>query len=167
MSDEPQYEPGGMSSRKPTDFRVPPRSWIVWIAIFGGLILLMLFRDRKDTEGELVPQNTFLRMVDSNQIARATINYSAQTLPLTEINGQYYRLDSGGKRLPLNDPHSLVLFHTKARLTERMEDKLFNLPQIEARQPNTMLLNLVWSVLPMLVIAVLIWFSFIARIKRV
>ena len=47
-------------------------------------------------------------------------------------------------------------------MTGNLEEKLFNLPQLEARQANTMLL---WNVLPIF-IAAMIWFFFIRRIKR-
>jgi len=55
-----------------------------------------------------------------------------------------------------------IPFRTKVRMTGNLEEKLFNLPQLEARQANTMLL---WNVLPIF-IAAMIWFFFIRRIKR-
>src|SRR5207247_1260616 len=58
-------------------------------------------------------------------------------------------------------------FRTKVRLTRELEEKLFKLPQFEARQPNTMVMSIIWSLLPIVVIAVLIWFFFIRQIKRI
>src|SRR5207302_9790949 len=113
--------------------------WIVWIAIFGGIILLMLFRDRMETQGELLSQYRFQLLVDSNQIAQATINYSPQNPYLTEIVGKYIKAEGAGNRE--------TAFRTKARLTPKMEEKLLSLPQFEVREPNTMLLSVVWSVL--------------------
>lgn len=167
MSDGPQYQPGGVNPKVSAEFRVPPRTWFVWVAILGGIILLMLVRDHMGTDSEFLPQYAFLRMVDSNQIAQATISYNPQNSPLAEITGKYYKLDSRGERLPANDPHALVPFHSAARLTENMEDKLFNMPEFQPREPHTMLMNVIWSVLPIFIIAVLIWFFFIARIKKV
>ena len=152
--------------RKPGEFRVPPRTWLVWIAIFGGIILLMMFRDRMDTQGEVTSQFKFQQLVDSNLIAQATIHYSPQNPFLTEINGKYYRLDSSGNRVKTaSGQEELVAFRTKARLTEKMEEKLLALPQFEVKEPNTMLLSVVWSILPILLIATLIWFFFIRQIK--
>ena len=51
------------------------------------------------------------------------------------------------------------------RLTPKLEKKLLALPQFEPREPNTMLLSFMLSVLPILVIAALIWFFFIRQIK--
>ena len=61
---------------------------MVWIAIFGGIILLMLFKDRMDTPGDVLNQYQFQELVDSNQIAQATINYNPQNSALNEIIGQ-------------------------------------------------------------------------------
>src|SRR5579863_6994738 len=83
---------------KQGEFRVPPRTWVVWIAIFGGIILLMLFRDRLDNQGEMLSQYALFQKVESNQIAQATINYSPQSLP--EITGKYHKTDTAGKILP-------------------------------------------------------------------
>jgi cell division protease FtsH len=165
MSEENRYNDDDKNSRKPSEFKVPPRTWVIWIAIFGGIIMLMLLKDRMETPGEVLSQYVFLQKVESNQIAQATINYSPQSPLLTEITGKYFRTDSEGRHIKVEGKEELVAFRTKARLTEKMEDKLFNLPQYEPREPNTMLLTAVWSVLPILVIATLIWFFFIRQIK--
>ncbi len=158
MSEENRYNDDDKNPRKPGEFKVPPRTWIIWIAIFGGIIMLMLLKDRMETPGKTLLQYDFLQKVESNLVAEATVNYNPQSPLLTEIIGKYYSTNSEGKR-------ELVAFRTKARLTEKMEDKLYNLPQFEPREPNTMLLTAVWSVLPILVIATLIWFFFIRQIK--
>lgn len=150
---------------KKGEFRVPPRTWIVWIAIFGGIILLMLFRDRMDSQGELLTQYRFQELVESNQIAQATINYSPQSMALTEVMGKYYKTDSSGNRVKENGQDKLVTFRTKARLYPELEKKLLQLQQFEVREPNTMLLGVLWSILPIILIAVLIWFFFIRQIK--
>src|SRR5438105_7460440 len=65
------------------------------------------------------------------------------------------------------DTQKQVPFRTRVRMTGSLEDKLFKMPQFEARQPNTVLMSVIWSLLPIVVIAVLIWFFFIRQIKRV
>jgi len=166
MSEENRYNDDDKNSRKPGEFKVPPRTWVIWIAIFGGIIMLMLLKDRMETPGKVLSQYDFLQKVESNHIAEATINYSPQSPLLTEIIGKYYRTDPEGKRIKTVDgKDELVAFRTKARLTEKMEDQLYSLPQFEPHEPNTMLLTAIWSVLPILVIATLIWFFFIRQIK--
>ena len=92
------------------EFRVPPRTWIVWIAIFGGIILLMLFKERLDSPADTLNQYAFQLLVDSNAISEATINYNPQS-PLQEIVGKYYKVE--------NDHKTAVAFRAKARLTEK------------------------------------------------
>src|SRR5436305_2350597 len=101
MADDNKYSDDDKNPRK-GEFRVPPRTWIVWIAIFGGIVLLMLFRDRMETQGDPLSQYRFQQLVDSNQIAQATINYSPQNPYLTEIVGKYFKTDSSGARVAKN-----------------------------------------------------------------
>ena len=90
MSDDNKHSDEEKNPRKGGEFRVPPRTWIVWIAIFGGIILLMLFKEKMEAPGELISQYRFQQLVDSNQIAQATINYNPQN-PLNEVIGRYYK----------------------------------------------------------------------------
>ena len=148
--------------KKGGEFRVPPRTWIVWIAIFGGIIMLMLMRDKWETQGEPLPQWRFMQLYDSNLIAQAVVNYNPQNPLLTEIIGRYIEADKDGNVIKGAKEKP---FRTRARLTEKYEGRLFRDPRIEPREPNTMLLSVVWSVLPIVIIAALIWFFFIRQIK--
>jgi len=58
-------------------------------------------------------------------------------------------------------------FTAKVRLTPRLENHIFSLPQFEPHEPNTVLTSVLVSVLPFVIIAVLIWFFFIRQIKKV
>ena len=125
MADENRYNDEDKNSRKGGEFKVPPRTWVVWIAIFGGIILLMLFKERMDSPGEVLTQYRFQQLVESNQIKEATVNYSPQNPLLNEVVGKYYKdADRKGEAVP---------FRAKVRLTEKMEEKLYALPQFEAR----------------------------------
>ncbi|HWX18301.1 MAG TPA: ATP-dependent zinc metalloprotease FtsH [Candidatus Binatia bacterium] len=160
MADENRYNDDDKNPRKSGEFKVPPRTWIVWIAIFGGIILLVLFKDRIEPQGELLTQYRFQQLLDSNQIAKATINYSPpQSSSLNEITGAYYK-----------DPEhkgsgDQVAFRVKARLTPDLEARLLSMKEIEPREPNTMVWSMVVGVLPFVLIAALIWFFFIRQIK--
>jgi cell division protease FtsH len=167
MSDDNKYNEDDKNSKKGGEFRVPPRTWVVWIAIFGGIILLMVMRDRWESPGTLINQYQFQQLVDSNQIAKATINYNPQDPYLTEIVGTFYKTDSAGVRMQGKDGDMKENFRGKFRLTNRLERKLLSgqYPQFEVKEPNTMLLSLVWSILPFAAIAAFIWFFFIRQIK--
>src|SRR5208283_119754 len=64
-----------------------------------------------------------------------------------------------------NDPKTEAAFRAKVRLYPELEKKLLTLPQFEPREPNTMLFSFLLSILPIVVIAALIWFFFIRQIK--
>ncbi len=155
MADDNKYSDDDKNPKK-GEFRVPPRTWIVWIAIFGGIILLMLFKEKLDSPPDTLSQYAFWQLVDSNLLAEATVNYSPQSPSLNEIIGKYYKDDRHTTTAP---------FRAKVKLTEKMEDKLYSLPQVSPREPNTMLMSVAVSVLPFIIIAALIWFFFIRQIK--
>src|SRR5207248_7559367 len=166
MPDENKYNDDDKNPKKGGEFRVPPRTWIVWIAIFGGIILLMLMRDKWESQGEKLPQWRFMQLFESNLIAQAVVNYSPQNQLLVEIIGKYHLADKDGNLIKGENGRAKDYpFITKARLSQDTENQLFSNPNIEPREPNTMLLSVVWSILPIIVIAALIWFFFIRQIK--
>jgi cell division protease FtsH len=143
--------------KKGGEFRVPPRTMIVWIAILGGITLLMLFKDRMETPGDNLKQTRFMELVESNQIVQATINYNPQGTYLREITGKYKKTDDGRT--------VIAPFQAKIVLYPELEKKLVNNPVFEPREPNTMLFSFMLSILPIIIIAALIWFFFIRQIK--
>ena len=60
MADENKEKKGG-------EFRVPPRTWILWIAIIGAIPLLFLFKDPRDNP-EVFTQAKFIEYFRSGQI---------------------------------------------------------------------------------------------------
>ena len=165
MSDDNRHSDEDKNSRKTGEFRVPPRTWIVWIAIFGGIVLLMFLRDGMESPAEELQQGAFQQLVESNQIAEATINYNPQNLALTQVTGNYYKTEDGKRVKDSQGKDVLVPFQAKVRIPDSLEAKLLALPGVEVREPNTMLLSVLWSVLPIVLIAALIWFFFIRQIK--
>ena len=169
------------NQKKSGEFRVPPRTYVVWIVILGGIIALMMLKQKMPGTGENLPPHRFLMLMESNQIVEATINYNAQTPFLTEIVGKY-KPDPETKRNPEAEPkrsgqvdakpgaepdpaQALVTFRTKVRLTPKLEEKLLWMPQFQPHEQNQVLLSVVYSLLPILLIAVLVWFFFIRQIK--
>ena len=159
MADENRYSDDEKNPKRGGEFKVPPRTWIVWIAIFGGIILLMLFKDRMEKPLDQISQHRFQQLLESNLIVSMTVNYSPQSPALNEIVGTY-RESSKSTEVP---------FRAKVRLTPNMEEKLFSgeYPNVEPKEPNTMLMNVAFSVLPFVIIAALIWFFFIRQIKKI
>ena len=169
MSDENRYNDDDKSPRKGGEFRVPPRTWIIWIAILGGIIALMLAKDKVENQGQTITQYDFIKKAQANQIASAKISYSPQNPFLTDISGTYLEMESDGVTpIKGKDGQAVsVPFHLKARLTENLEETLmYELKdQFKVEEPNTIWTSVIISVLPFVVIGTLIWFFFIRQIK--
>ncbi len=103
----------------------------------------------------------FCTKFDSNQIATATIVVNQQSLPLTEINGFYYRAEKDGK---LTKDEIPFVVHN-AWLTPEMMNALTHSPKIAISAPNVVVMNLLWGIAPFLIFGVLFWFFFIRQIK--
>ena len=165
MADENKSNGDGKGAKKGGEFRVPPRTWIVWIAIFGGIIMLMLLCGKLDSQAEVLSQYEFFQKVDSNLVASATINYGAQSVYLQEISGKYYKLDKDGNKVMEAGKPKEFAFRTKARLTEQMENKLLALREIEPHEPNPLWYSFGIQLIFFLGIALFIWFFFIRQLK--
>jgi len=163
MSDENKKRDDG--GKKNGEFRVPPRTYIIWIAILGAIPLLMVFKGAGPTSGDILTQVQFMQAFSSNQIVQGTIAYDPQSL-LHEIRGKYYKTDKSGVRIEASGkPPEPVPFVAKVRLTDQFEDRVLNSGLFETKVPNTVLLGLIYSLGPILVIGLLIWFFFIRQIK--
>src|SRR3989475_984710 len=126
---------------------------------------LPIFKDKMDWQGNTLKQFRFQQLVDSKLISEGIIHYSPQNGALTDIQGKYYSTDNAGNHIKKDGKDEEIPFRTKVRLTPELEAQIVNDPHIEPREPSTMLLSVVWSVLPIIVIAALIWFFFIRQIK--
>jgi cell division protease FtsH len=152
MSEEDKNKKGG-------EFRMPPRTWIVWIAIICTVVFVVLLRNNMDSRGEFLSPYQFNQLLDANLIKDGIINFGQQSSVTTEISGKYYKVDRDGKK---SDP---IPFWTKVALTQPMIERLQYDEHFKLVEPNTMLLSVLWSVLPILLIGAFIWFIFIRQIK--
>jgi cell division protease FtsH len=159
--DNKQNDKDKNSNKGSGEFRVPPRTWIVWVAIIASIVALVMFRGKLEPTGEDLNPQKFLELVDSNLIAAVSLNYSPASGPVAIIEGTYYKTDAAGKKL-----NEVVPFRTTTLLTEKLQDKLINLPAFTIPKPaNQLVLNIVWGVLPFVLIGGFIWFFFIRQIK--
>ena len=165
MSDDNKQE-----RKKNGEFKVPPRTYLLWIAILAAIPLLMFFKNTATNQGDPLSQSQFMAKLHSDNIAKGIIIYDPQSLFVREIHGKYYKTDpewsTTGKRVLDNGGKPIeVPFSAKVRLTDSMEDEVLATGLFEPKQPNTVLISLVYSILPILVIGALIWFFFIRQIK--
>src|SRR5215213_4450458 len=131
------------------EFKVPPRTYLLWIAIVLAIPLLMIFRNNSGTPAEVLTQTQFIEKVESNLITKGTIIYDPQSAWLHEIRGKYIRTDASGQQVLDSAGKPVeVAFTAKARLTEKVEEKILASGRFDTKQPNTMLLGILYSLFP-------------------
>jgi cell division protease FtsH len=160
MADDNRYNDEDKSPKRGGDFKVPPRTWVVWVAIIAGIIMLVTFKSKMDLQPSTLSSYDFQQKVDSNLIASVQLNFNPQSPLVAEITGSYYKTDDKGNKL-----NETVQFRTKTLLTDKIQQELTSMPPFEVHEPNQFLLSAVLTVLPIIVIAVVIWFIFIRQIK--
>ena len=143
------------------EFRVPPKTWIVWTAIIATLVALVMMKSKYDNVADpMLFSEKFLGLLESNLVASASVNFNPQTHPVEIVEGFYYKTDAAGKKTDEKVP-----FRTKIFLTEKIQDQLNHLPASGITEPNQLLWSFLLGVLPFLLIGGFIWFFFIRQIK--
>src|SRR5436190_9796923 len=145
----PEDNRNDRNGKKGGEFKVPPRTYILWIAILGAIPLLMFFRNNATSSGENVSQAQFEQMVESNTITRAVIVIGPPGTSLNDVSGRYVRTEPDGKQTE-------VAFKAKVLLYTALQEKVFKSRKFEVKEANTVLLGLLYSVFPILVIGLLI-----------
>ncbi len=165
MADDNKKQDDDKGGKKMGEFRLQPRTWLVWVIIIGGIILLVTMKDRLEVPRATLSQYEFFQKVDSNLVASASINYGAQSA-LTEIVGSYYRTTADGSKVMKDGGKAEeVPFRTKARLTEALENKLLTVEKIEPHEVSALLYSLGIQLLFLAVIGLFLWFFFIRQIR--
>jgi cell division protease FtsH len=154
------------NKKKNGEFKVPPRTYLLWIAILIAIPLLMFFKNSAGTQGEQLSQVEFIEKFHAGDIVSGLIIYDPQSPYLHDVRGIYYKTDLNGQRVfdaagkPLE-----VKFHARVRLPEALEEKVLDSRIFQTKGTNPMVFSLVYSLLPILLIGALIWFFFIRQIK--
>ncbi|MGK0198708.1 MAG: cell division protease FtsH [Yoonia sp.] len=141
------------------------RPWLVWVAILGFIPLLIMLRDGSDQRAEDITYPFFMKLVENEQIERATITYNPQSPDLHEVAGTYNKRDSGGRAIGENGKELIQPFRLKIPSNEEDEKRLLATGKFTAQQPNTLLWSFLAGILPFLLIALFIYFFFVHQIK--
>ena len=158
--DSNQKESGGQKKPPTNGFaKIPTFTLLAWAGIIVALIALVMLQKHYQTPPIILSQAEFLEKFHSNQISKATINLGGQSSLLTPITGEYLEEGKDGK------PVSVAFTAPNVYLTQKMLDELLVSKKIEPGAPNAMLMNAVWTIGPIIFIALLFWFFFIRQIK--
>ena len=163
MANKNNKDDDGMN--KGGDFKISPRTWVVWMVIIGVIMMLMMFRERPETRVHTLSYNDFITKVESNQIASGTVIFNPQSPELKEITGRYYKVNENGKVVLENGKPVEVPFQIKTVLLEEDLKKVLKSGKFETREPNTLFSQILIGILPVLIIVAAIYFFLIRQIK--
>ena len=123
-----------------------------FLAILGAAVVLFTMKSRYATPAVELSQAQFLDKFASNQIAEAELVVHQQSLPLEDITGTFYRMDTNDKVTSERVP---FVVHN-AWFTPKQQTQLVHLPTTTYYAPNVVVKNLFWALLPFLVLGVCI-----------
>ena len=161
FDDNPNLKDNG-GKKKPSGNgfdKIPTFTLLAWAGIIAATVALFMMKNHISTPSTVLSQSEFLNKFQSNQIAHATINFNAQSSPLTPISGEFLETGKDGKQA------KVAFVSPNAMLTQKMLDQLLVSDKIEAGAPNAAVMNLVWGVAPFVILGLLFWFFFIRQIK--
>ncbi|HEV8541296.1 MAG TPA: ATP-dependent zinc metalloprotease FtsH [Verrucomicrobiae bacterium] len=156
MSDENKQNG---KDRKSGDVKVPPRNWLVWTLILVAIPVVIFLRTKTEHAfpAMLRPQLEAL-LADKDSKIDGKIYYAPpQSSMLSEISGRYFITNAQGAL-------SEMPFRTKTHLTDDLTQKLLD-RGFQEGEPNTLLMSVFVTVLPILLVAFLVYFFFIRQIK--
>jgi cell division protease FtsH len=160
MFDE-DSNPKNSGSKKPSGngfSKIPTFTLLAWAAIIIATVGLFMMKNHYSTPPVTLTQSEFLTKFHSNQIVKATINFGAQSSPLTPISGEYVDTKDGKQ-------NKVTFVAPNAMLTQKMLDELLVSDKVEAGAPNALLTNFIWGIAPFVILGLLFWFFFVRQIR--
>src|SRR5438094_637125 len=149
----------GKNEKKGNEIKVPPRTWLLWIGILALIPLLWKFNKNFETKYRVPSHAEFVNLVTNDLIIEGTINYNPQTEHgLNEITGRYWEVKGPNDKVEMP-------FKIKTRLLPDLEKMLWASGKFKGSEPNTLLLGVIYSLLPFILLAALIWFFLIRQLK--
>ena len=122
--------------KKSGEFRVPPRTWILWIAILGAIPLLLLFRTQPDREKDHLSEPAFMELFNTNKITSGTIWWDIQSPLLQDVSGIYIKgYAADGKPV-------LGKFTATIHIDDTLMEQLRASGKFESKRPNTLVQNM-------------------------
>ena len=142
------------NDKKVNDSKAQPRTYLLWILIVGAIPLLFVLRKNTEVKYTNLARHQLVELLDANQIVSGTIHYTPQSAVLKEISGKFLTNDASGAKVEMP-------FRTTTRLNDDLEKRLLDSPVFSTAEPNTFVMSLFFTVLPILVVAFLVYFFFI------
>lgn len=160
MSDNNKYSDNGGGPRNGGEYKQSPQKWLYWLLILSIIPALIIIQGKGERKVETLTHTQFVELVDQNKITEAEISYNPQSPELREITGKY---DADDKTAP--GGKASKAFRIKTRLNEPLEEKILMSGKFKTVEPNNMFMGLFVTLLPLLVIALLLYFFLFRQIK--
>src|SRR5947208_2170743 len=148
----------GRNDKKGTEIRVPPRTWLIWIGIIALIPLVWKFHSQVETKYRAPTYTEFVGLVTNNLIVKGVINYDPQSPDVREIVGKFIEIDGAGNKVK-------VPFKIETPLSPQLQEKLLSTGKFKPQKPNTLLLGVLYSLLPFVLFGALVWFFLIRQLK--
>lgn len=154
MSDENKDKNAG-KDRKSGDVKVPPRNWLIWTIILVAIPVVIFFRTKTESNYEVITRQTLESWLETTNRIEGKIYYPPpQSSALAEVTGKYYPGEGAQPKV----------FRAKTRISEKFEETLLD-EGFQEGEPNTLLMSVFVTILPILLVAFLVYFFFIRQIK--
>jgi cell division protease FtsH len=156
MSDENR----NTDDKKAGDFRRPnPRTLLLWIAILAVIPILLMLRDRTEQKPDKLTFVQLTEKLEKDLIAEGKIVYQQSRVQI--IKGRYYPTDKDG----VAQKDKAMPFRVDTPLTDKMTEKLIESGKFEPEEPNPLITNIFFSLLPILVLVGIVYFFLIRQIR--
>ena len=169
MADDNKNNNAEKDPKQAGEFRMlPPRTWVVWSAIIGIVVLFVMANEKKlmGPAPANVTQYEFEAMLASNTIVKAKVSFTPQTFPSAEITGAHFKTDKDGEVLKeAGKPVEVVFIVKDVMLSESLIDQWRKSSKIQFHKPDTLLFNVLLNLLTIGLVLFVIYFVFIRQIK--
>ncbi|MSU35366.1 MAG: ATP-dependent metallopeptidase FtsH/Yme1/Tma family protein [Pedosphaera sp.] len=142
----------------PSEPRLSPKTWIIWILVALLVPALIMVNKVQQRGLKTINYRQLMDLVESNRIDSAVISADPSGGAVKEIRGIYREEGAGGKETP-------QLFTLKDWIHPDDYRKLQLTGHFRTEAPNTLIWQLLYSLLPFLLIAGLVYFLFVRQIK--
>ena len=155
MADDNNYPPG---DKRPTEPRMPARTWVLMIMLVACVPLLMYLNTRRHPTATAITQRDLISLIQTNTVKDGVVHYGSDSRSVDVVSGSYPKLDSAGST-------NWVNFFAEAKLTPDLEATLLNELGFRPQRSSNLWLSVMVQLLPILLIAFIIYFAFIRQIR--
>ncbi len=149
--------------------QIASRGMAAWLFILGIICILILFRDAPGAKQDAISYTQLIDLVEQHKLLQGgEIIYNPQAPELKKITGAYF---TGDKPASASEANEQVRnkelsrsFTIETALSDELQEKLL-LAGFTMKEANLALQNLLWGILPFLLIALFIYFLLMRQIR--